>query len=86
MRDDFGCVNFAGGEVGHLITFSKSSLEKGTTLLTCFVFGLGKSQGGKKKIFKRKEKTMECLRYLSQNFSTAVALPRGRISDYPGHF
>lgn len=46
MRDDFGCVNFAGGEVGHLITFSKSSLEKGKTLLTCFVFGLGESQGG----------------------------------------
>lgn len=55
MRDDFGCVNFAGGEVGHLITFSKSSLEKGTTLLTCFVFGLGKSQGGKN-VFKEKKK------------------------------
>lgn len=55
MRDDFGCVNFAGGEVGHLITFSKSSLEKGTTLLTCFVFGLGKSQGGEN-VFKEKKK------------------------------
>lgn len=55
MRDDFGCVNFAGGEVGHLITFSKSSLEKGTTLLTCFVFGLGKSQGGKKFFLKKRK-------------------------------
>lgn len=56
MRDDFGCVNFAGGEVGHLITFSKSSLEKGKTLLTCFVFGLGKSQGGK--IFLKEKKML----------------------------
>lgn len=29
MGDDFGCVNFAGGEVGHLVAFRKSSLEKG---------------------------------------------------------
>lgn len=46
MWDDFGCINFAGGEVGHLIAFSKPSLEKGgKTLLTCCVFGLrGKSK------------------------------------------
>lgn len=28
---------------------------------------------------------IQCLRYLAQNFPTAVALPSGRISDYPGH-
>lgn len=28
----------------------------------------------------------QTVRYLSQNFSTAVALPRGRISDDPCHF
>lgn len=47
MRDDFGCINFAGGEVSHLVAFSKPTL--------------------------------------SQNFPTAVALPRGRVSDDPGH-
>lgn len=40
MRDDFGCVNFAGGEVGHLVAFRKPSLEKEHTLLTCCVFRL----------------------------------------------
>lgn len=29
VRDDFGCVNFAGGEVGHLVAFSEASLERG---------------------------------------------------------
>lgn len=29
MRDDFGCVNFAGGEVGHLVAFGKPPLERG---------------------------------------------------------
>lgn len=24
--DDFGCINFAGGEVGHLVAFCKASL------------------------------------------------------------
>lgn len=44
VRDDFGCVNFAGGEVGHLVAFSEASLERGKELLTCFVFSLrGKS-------------------------------------------
>lgn len=26
-----------------------------------------------------------CVRYLSQNFPTAVALPSGRVGDDPGH-
>ncbi len=75
MWDDFGCINFAGGEVGHLIAFGKPSLKKGKILLGCCVFGLS----GKSK------KQIICLRYLSQNFSAAVALPSRRISDYPGH-
>lgn len=28
MWDDLGCVNFAGGEVGHLVAFSKAPLER----------------------------------------------------------
>lgn len=41
MRDDFGCINFAGGEVSHLVAFSKPTLERIKTLtLTCCVFGL----------------------------------------------
>lgn len=27
MWDDLGCVNFVGGEVGHLVAFCKTSLE-----------------------------------------------------------
>lgn len=27
--DDFGRINFASGEVGHLVAFSKTSLERG---------------------------------------------------------
>lgn len=33
MRDDFGGVNFAGGEVGHLVAFRKPSLERGQITL-----------------------------------------------------
>lgn len=27
MWDNLGCVNFVGGEVGHLVAFCKTSLE-----------------------------------------------------------
>lgn len=82
MWDNFGCINFAGGEVGHLIAFGKASLqnrrEKNHTVLASCVFSLG----GKSK---NDHRFYACLRYLSQNFPTAVALPRDRIGDYPGH-
>lgn len=33
----------------------------------------------------KRRNLIQCLRYLAQNFPTAVTLPRGRISDYPSH-
>lgn len=72
VRDDFGRVNFARGQVGHLVALGEASLQRGETRLTrrrrlgvnpARVFGF----------------------YLSQNFSAAVALARDGVGDDPGH-
>ena len=83
MGDDFGCVNFAGGEVCHLVAFREPSLgkTKRKTLLTYFILQVNPNLKKKKKCFKQ---TRSCW-YLSQNFPTAVALPRGRVGDDPRH-
>lgn len=49
--DDFGCINFAGGEVGHLVAFSKPSLERGTNCVNCCVFGFGGNSKQKERFF-----------------------------------
>lgn len=66
--DDFSCVNFAGGQVCHLIAFGKSSLKRLKVLLTFCTFGSTSENCARNKC-----------RYLSQNFPTAVALSRGGI-------
>lgn len=80
MWDNLRCVNFAGGEVCHLITFSKSSLdERGETTL------LKRRAVGMRSKFQRVEGRGRAVRYLSQNFPPAVALPSGRVGDDPSH-